>query len=86
MCGLGIVAIGLVAKLRAQAQKQLSGHGVVAVLVDVANDLREIGRVRACQQPGILGHLGDAILAEDFSTQLLPDGAYGTGGVGRVIQ
>ena len=40
--GLGIVAIGIVAKLCTQAQEQLLGHGVVTVFVDVTDDLRQV--------------------------------------------
>ena len=84
--GLGIVTVGIVAKLRAQAQEQLLGHGVVAVLVDVANDLGQIRREGSSQQLGAFWHAGLEVLALDTAAQFFPDGAYGPCGVGRVIK
>ncbi|MND99902.1 hypothetical protein D3C80_922950 [compost metagenome] len=84
--GLGVVAIGFGAVARADAEEQLLGHGVVTVLVDVADDLHQVRGERPRQQLGVLRHLAEAVLAGDAATQLLPEGADGAGGVARMVE
>ncbi|MNF70375.1 hypothetical protein D3C84_522840 [compost metagenome] len=84
--GLGIVAVAVVAKLRAEAQEQLTGHGVVTVFVDVADDLHQVGGEGASEQAGIFRHVGEAILAEDLAAQFLPDGPHGAGRIVGMVE
>ena len=83
---LGIVAIGIVAKLCPQAQEQLLGHGVVTVFIDVADDLRQVRRESTSQDFGILGHRCLDITALDGAAQFLPDRPHGACGVGGVVE
>ncbi|MCY1545940.1 hypothetical protein D9M68_819100 [compost metagenome] len=82
----GVVTIGIGAELRAKAQEQLLGHGVVAVLVDVADHFHQVWREGAGQQASTLGHILDAVATLDVATQFVPDCAHGTGGVGGMVE
>lgn len=82
----GIVAIGVSTELCAEAQEQLLGHGVVAVLVDVADHFDQVRREGSGQQAGALGHVLDPVTALDGATQFVPDCPNGAGGVGWVIE
>ena len=83
---LGIVAIGLVAELRAETQKQLTGHGVVTVFVDVTDDLHQIRGEGPREQAGLFRYIGEAILAEDLAAQFLPDSPHGAGRIARMVE
>ncbi|MNE27786.1 hypothetical protein D3C80_1212070 [compost metagenome] len=84
--GAGVVTVGIGAELRAKAQEQLLGHGVVAVLVDVADHFHQVWREGAGQQASTLGHILDAVATLDVATQFVPDCAHGTGGVGGMVE
>ncbi|MCY1389823.1 hypothetical protein D9M71_46300 [compost metagenome] len=84
--GLGVVAIGSGAVVRADAEEQLLGHGVVAVLVDVADDFNQVRGEGAGQQFGVLGHVAQAVLAVDGAAQLFPERTHGAGGVARMVE
>ncbi|MNM49224.1 hypothetical protein D3C81_602240 [compost metagenome] len=83
---LGVIAIGVGAEFLPQAQEQLLGHGVVTVLVDVADDFREVRRERPCQHLGVFRRWRQHILALNAATQLFPDRTNGASGVGRVVE
>ena len=84
--GFGVICVGIVAVLGAEAEEQLLGHGVVTVFVDVADDLGQIRRERPGQNLGIFRHGGQTILALNAAAQFLPNRPHGTGGVGRVVE
>ena len=74
--GLGVVAVGAVAELRADGEEQLPGHGVVTVFVDVADDLDQVWREGLGDQRGVARYAALAVLAEDAAAQFLPDAAH----------
>ncbi|MNE02932.1 hypothetical protein D3C80_954160 [compost metagenome] len=83
---LGVVWIGAVAVLRPQGQEQLPRHGVVTVLVDVADDLHDVRGEGTGNQRGALRHAALAVLAEDAAAEFLPDAAHGASRIGRMIE
>ncbi|MNJ09027.1 hypothetical protein D3C77_31630 [compost metagenome] len=86
LCRSGVVTVGIGTKLRAKAQEQLLGHGVVTVLVDVADDLNQIRREGAGQQAGALRYGIDPVTALDGAPQLAPNRAYCAGGITWVVE
>ena len=82
----GVIAVGIRAELRTQAQKQLLSHGVVAVLVDVTNDFSEVWREGAGQDFGAFRDGTLAILPQNTAAQFFPDRANGACGIRGVVK
>ncbi|MNC15101.1 hypothetical protein D3C75_629030 [compost metagenome] len=84
--GAGVVAIAGQAVACADRQEQLASHGVVAVLVDVADHLDHVRRKGLGEQTGIARGGAEAVLAGDGAAQLAPQRAHRASGKGRVVE